>query len=97
MSQINDLIGLVIEKNPTQFEEAFNELISEKVMAALEERQLDIAASLYVEDFDEEDFDEEIEEDFDEEDEFDEDLDLDDLDISDLDDEFEDIDLDENA
>jgi len=82
MSDINDLISLAIDKNPTEFAEKFNEILAEKVAVVLEERSVAVASSLYVEE-DEFDFDDE---------DLDEDIDLDDLDISDLDDEFEDID-----
>lgn len=100
MPDVTDLIGFAIDKNPTDFASAFDDLLRQKAAVALENKKTELANGIYgladedesddVDFEDSEDFDlDEVDadEDFDDED-FDidlDDLDLDDLDVEDLD------------
>ena len=90
MSDVTDLLGFAIDKNPTDFASAVDDILRSKAAAALETLKTELAQNIYGPEYDdetgEEDFDF-TDDDFDEED-FDidlEDLDLDDLDLEDLD------------
>ena len=91
MSEVTDLIGLAINKNPVDFASAFNDIIQQKQSAALEAHKIELAQSMYepvennVDTIDELDFQEDDFEDMDDED-------LDEIDLEDLD--LDDIDLD---
>lgn len=98
MSDVNDLLGFAIDKNPIDFADTFNNIIQQKQLDALEARRIELAQSMYVpadevdedpDDVGEDDF-EYTEDDFEDMD----DSELDDLDIEDLDLDLEDIDLD---
>jgi hypothetical protein len=96
MSDVNDLLGFAIDKNPIDFADTFNTLLQQKQDAALEARRIELAQSMYVpaEDADE-DPDDVGEDEFDyTEDDFEDmdDSDLDEIDLEDLD--LDDIDLD---
>lgn len=84
MPTATDLLTLAIDKNPTEFADTFNDMVSERIAAALESKKLELAQNIYGENEADED------EDFGE-DEFD--TDFDDEDDIDLDDEDFDIDL----
>lgn len=93
MSDINDLVGFAIDKNPVEFTESFNDILSSKIEEAVNARRVELAQSLYSEDADDDavDSDDDFEyTDADLEDtDLDTDLDLDDIDVSDLDSDFE--------
>lgn len=101
MPNVTDLLGFAIDKNPTDFASAFDNLVREKAAAALEDKKTELANSIYgladdeSDDVDFEDTDFDLE-DVDTDDDFDDedlDIDLDDLDLDDLD--VEDLDGDE--
>lgn len=88
MPDTTDLLGLAIDKNPVDFADAFNAIIRDKAITALENKKIELARGIYGEpedsddiDFDDDDIDD-VEFDDDSEDL---DLDLDDLDLDDLD------------
>lgn len=91
MPTTNDLIGLAIDKNPVDFADAFNNLMMQKAVDAVELRSIELAQSVYgseagPEEDEFEDFDttEGDDDDVDLDVEFDDDLDLDDLDLEDF-------------
>ena len=91
MPTTNDLIGLAIDKNPVDFADAFNNLMMQKAVDAVELRSIELAQSIYgseagPEEDEFEDFDttEGDDDDADLDVEFDDDLDLDDLDLEDF-------------
>lgn len=98
MPDVTDLLGFAIDKNPTDFASAIDDILRSKAAIALENKKNELAQSVYGSDddesdevdFEDDDFDldtEDSDEDFEDED-FDidlDDLDLDDLDIEDLD------------
>lgn len=95
MSNVTDLLGFAIDKNPTEFASTVDDILRSKATAALETMKTELAQSVYGseedsdDDFDLDDFgdEEDSDDDFDDED-FDidlDDLDLDDLDLDDLD------------
>lgn len=102
MSDVNDLLGFAIEKNPVDFADTFNNLIQQKQVEALEARKVELAQSMYTPAF-ETDGDEVATDEFDDitddieldDDAFEDmdDVDLDELDLDDLDLELDDIDL----
>lgn len=100
MADITDLLGNAIDKNPIDFADAFNQIMQQKQVDALEAKKIELAQSMYsapdeVEDEDDFDF---TEDDFDDSDVDDElDIDLDDLDLDDLDIDLEDLDLEDIA
>ena len=83
MPDTTDLLGLAIDKNPVDFADAFNAILRDKAMEALENKKIELAQSIYGDGEDTDDFDSE-DLDFDD-DLADLDLDLDDLDLGDLD------------
>lgn len=102
MSDVNDLLGLAIDKNPIDFADTFNNLIQQKQAEALEARRVELAQSMYTPAF-EADSDEVDTDDFEDNDDIDldddafedmDDADLDELDLDDLDLDLDDIDLD---
>ena len=88
MPDTTDLLGLAIDKNPVDFADAFDAILRDKAITALENKKIELAQSIYGEaddtddtvDIDDIDFDDDLD---------DLDLDLDDLDLDldDLDDE----------
>ena len=91
MPTTNDLIGLAIDKNPVDFADAFNNLMMQKAVDAVELRSIELAQSVYgseagPEEDEFEDFDttEGDDDDADLDVEFDDNLDLDDLDLEDF-------------
>lgn len=84
MPDTTDLLGLAIDKNPVDFADAFDAILRDKAMEALENKKIELAQSIYgdAEDTDTDDVD--FETDFDDDLE-DLDLDLDDLDLDGLD------------
>lgn len=50
MSKLRELIEHVVDKKPTEFGALFDEILTESVVAALEEKRIEIAESLYQED-----------------------------------------------
>jgi hypothetical protein len=93
MPEVTDLLGLAIDKNPTDFASAIDDILRSKAAIALENKKNELAQSVYGSDdtdsTDEVDFEtaDQEDDDFDDEDfEIDlEDLDLEDLDLEDLD------------
>lgn len=97
MSDVNDLLGFAIDKNPVDFADAFANILQQKQEAALDARRVELAQSVYGTPDDAEDPDDVGADDFDyTEDDFEgmDDVDLEDLDLDDLDLDLEDIDLD---
>ena len=82
MPDTTDLLGLAIDKNPVDFADAFDAILRDKAITALENKKIELAQSIYGEPEDTDDFDDV---DFDIDDLDDLDLDLDDLDLDDLD------------
>lgn len=109
MTDVADLIGFAIDKNPVDFASSFEQIVREKAVAAIENKKIELAQSLYGgeetdfedEDDDIEDIDDDADEDDDDSDDLeidDDDLDLDDLDLDDLDlDDLEDASDDQDA
>lgn len=106
MTDVADLLGFAIDKNPVDFADAFNQIVREKSMAAIENHKVELAQSLYggdepeTDDVDDDDLDYDDEGDTDDDDVEidDDDLDLDDLDLDDLDlEDLEDASDDEDA
>lgn len=105
MPNAADLIALAVDKNPVDFADTFNDIIRDKAVAALENKKIEIAQSIYgapedeVEgsDVDEDDVgDDEFEDEVDlDQDDDEDDVDWDDdiIDIDDID--IDDIDLDD--
>lgn len=105
MPEVNDLVGLALDKNPVDFTAAVDEILRSKAIDAIEAKKIELAQSIYgsPED-DDETFEDEVQDyDADEDDEgfdidnlddedIDFDIDLDDIDLDDL----EDIDTDDN-
>lgn len=100
MPDVTDLLGFAIDKNPTDFAAAIDDILKSKAAVALENKKTELAQSIYGaadDDSDEVDF-ESDDEDFDldevdSDEEFDDedfDIDLDDLDLDDL--ELDDLD-----
>lgn len=90
MSNIDDLLGFAIDKNPIDFATAFDNIVREKAATALENKRIELAQAIYGadgEDEDEDQVDNEVEG------EEEEDFDIDDLDLDDLDLDLDDIDL----
>lgn len=91
MPTTNDLIGLAIDKNPVDFADAFNNLMMQKAVDAVELRSIELAQSIYgseagpkEDEFEDFDTTEGDDDDVDLDVEFDDDLDLDDLDLEDF-------------
>lgn len=100
MSDINDLLGLAIDKNPVDFADTFNQLIQQKAVNAVEAKRIELAQSIYGGTDQSADADDDLDLDDVGDDEFDysdddlddDELDLDDVDLDALD--LDDIDLD---
>lgn len=90
MSDISDLLGSTIGKNPIDFANAFDDIVREKAAAALENKRIELAKSIYGAE-NEDEFDDLEDQDDDAED--DDDIDLEDLDIDDIDIDLDDLDL----
>jgi len=82
MPDTTDLLGLAIDKNPVDFADAFDAILRDKAITALENKKIELAQSIYGEPDDTVDIDDV---DFEDDDLDDLDLDLDDLDLDDLD------------
>lgn len=101
MSDIGSLLGLAIDKNPVDFADAFNTIVREKAAAALDNRRIELANSIYganeePEDEDEVDLDDTTSEGETDEDEGelgDDELDFGELDLDDIDIDLDDLDL----
>lgn len=89
MPDVTDLLGFAIDKNPTEFASAVDDILRSKAAVALENKKTELAQSVYGSDDDSDEVDfESDDEDFDLDDDFDDedlDIDLDDLDLDDLD------------
>jgi hypothetical protein len=94
MADINDLLDFSMNQQPTKFASAFDEIMGQKTLAAIEDMHTTVAQNMFGS---EEDTDFDIED----EDISDEDLDDEEFDVSDedldaiVDDDFEDIEWDE--
>lgn len=101
MPDVNDLLGFAIDKNPVDFADTVNAMLQQKAAAAVEDRRVELAQSLYAEPEDNDDVGEDefdfSDDDLDGADEDIDDLDLDDLDLDDLDLDLEGIADDEDA
>jgi hypothetical protein len=51
---VQDLISLSYEQKPIEFQQAFNDLLSDRIAAAVDARKVEIASSLYSGETDEE-------------------------------------------
>lgn len=51
---VQDLISLSYEQKPIEFQQAFNDLLSDRIAAAVDARKVEIASSLYNGETDEE-------------------------------------------
>jgi len=89
MSDIKDLINAVIEKNPVDFSETFDQIMRLKASEAIDAKRIEVAENFNESDDLLEDDKNEDDEDFDLDDE---DLDLSDEDLEGID--FDDLDLD---
>lgn len=47
MAEISDLIDFAVNKNPVEFASAFDEIVRGRVVDAIENRRIEMAASLY--------------------------------------------------
>ena len=86
MADIDDLLNFSMNQQPTKFASAFDEIMGQKAIAAIDDMKVSVAQSMFAA---EEDTPEDDDEDFDLDDD---DLDLDDDDLEDIDDD----DLDED-
>jgi hypothetical protein len=97
MPDVTDLLGFAIDKNPTDFAAAIDDILRSKAAIALENKKTELAQSVYGSDEDSDEVDFETDDlDLDDDTEFDDedfDIDLDDLDLEDLD--LDDLDGDE--
>lgn len=85
MADIDDLINFSMNQQPTKFASAFDDIMGQKALAAIDDMRISVAQGMFA-----------AEEDTAEDDDFDlddEDLDLDDEDLDLDDEELEDIDL----
>lgn len=97
MPEVNDLIGLALDKNPVDFTAAVDEILRSKAMDAIEAKKIELAQSIYgTPEDDDETFEDEVQAYDDDDDNFDVD-DIDDLDDEDIDFDIDldDIDLDD--
>jgi len=85
MPDTTDLLGLAIDKNPVDFASAFDTILRDKAITALENKKIELAQSIYGDPEDTDDTVDIDDVDFDDDDLDDLDLDLDDLDLDDLD------------
>lgn len=88
MADIEDLINYSMNQQPTKFASAFDEIMGQKAVAAIDDMRINVAQNMFA-----------TEDDVDDEDDFDlddDDLDLDDEDLDIDDDDLEDIDWDED-
>ena len=101
MADITDLLGNAIDKNPVDFAAAFDQIMQQKTVDALEAKRIEYAQSMFGGPEEGESEDEEFdftEDDFDEGDADDDlEIDLDDLDLDDLDIDLDDLDLEDIA
>ena len=96
MADIDDLLNYSMNQQPTKFATAFDEIMGQKAIAAIDDMRITVAQGMFgaEEDAVEDDDDFDLEdEDLDLDD--DDDLDLDDEDLEDIDLEDEDFDLDD--
>lgn len=89
MADIDDLLNYSMNQQPTKFASAFDEIMGQKAIAAIDDMRVSVAQSM----FGTEEDTVEDDEDFDLDD--DDDLDLDDEDFEDIDLDDEDFDLDD--
>ena len=47
MTDTTELLGLALQKNPTEFGDLFTQLIQQKQLEAIEQKRLEMAQSLY--------------------------------------------------
>lgn len=90
MADIDDLINYSMNQQPTRFASAFDDIMGQKAVAAIDDMRISVAQSMFAAEEDDVDTDD----DFDLEDDDDLDLDDEDLDIEDAD--LEDIDWEED-
>ena len=90
MADIDDLINYSMNQQPTRFASAFDDIMGQKAVAAIDDMRISVAQSMFAAEEDDVDTDD----DFDLEDDDDLDLDDEDLDIEDAD--LEDVDWEED-
>ena len=90
MADIDDLINYSMNQRPTRFASAFDDIMGQKAVAAIDDMRISVAQSMFAAEEDDIDTDD----DFDLEDDDDLDLDDEDLDIEDAD--LEDVDWEED-
>lgn len=84
MVDIDDLINYSMNQQPTRFASAFDDIMGQKAVAAIDDMRISVAQSMFAAEEDDVDTDDE-DFDLDDEDLDDEDLDLDDEDLEDID------------
>ena len=96
MADIEDLINYSMNQQPTKFASAFDEIMGQKAVAAIDDMRINVAQNMFATEDDVDDDEDDFDLDDDDLDLDDEDLDIDDEDLEDIDwDEDEDEDLDD--
>ena len=96
MADIDDLINYSINQQPTRFASAFDDIMGQKAVAAIDDMRISVAQSMFAAEEDDVDTDDDFDlEDDDDLDLDDEDLDIDDEDLEDVDWEEDDEELDD--
>lgn len=95
MATSDDLINFAIDKNPIDFASAFDDIMREKTLEALEAKKVELAHSIYGNDDTDEDLEDDGSEEFEinPEDIDDSDEDIEDFELDDIDIDLDDIDL----
>lgn len=95
MSNINDLLNSVVDKNPIEFGNAFDDLMRERTLNAIASRKIELAQSVYGTNEDTESDEVDDEEDIEADDESFDDIEVDDFDLDDID--LDDLDFEEEG
>lgn len=96
MADIDDLINYSMNQQPTKFATAFDDIMGQKAVAAIDDMRISVAQSMFAAEEDDVDTDDDFDlEDDDDLDLDDEDLDIEDADLEDVDWEEDDEDLDD--
>lgn len=96
MADIDDLINYSMNQQPTRFASAFDDIMGQKAVAAIDDMRISVAQSMFAAEEDDVDTDDDF--DLDDDDDLDlddEDLDIEDADLEDVDWEEDDEDLDD--
>ena len=84
MADIDDLINYSMNQQPTRFASAFDDIMGQKAVAAIDDMRISVAQSMFAAEEDDIDTDDDFEDD-DDLDLDDEDLDIEDADLEDVD------------